>query len=537
MTLAGLRCAAPGMIVATAVLLPFLNKAFTIDDTLFLRQAEHLLTDPLHPTAFEMVWSEAPVPRRVSQFMPTGPIMAYLLLPAVVLDGAEWAAHAVQIAMMGMAVFATATLGRRMGLGNAQATMAGILLATTPAALAMAGTAMPDVPAMALGALGLERLYAWKQQRRWHQCLVAAAALALAPLARPHLVLMLFIGGLVMAGDARHWRQWSAVKWFRFLPIVLAPLITFVLMAMTRDPEGGTADVSRAAWQLSSINLWRINLIAFAIHWVLVLPRAIPWVLLRGGSLLTRPSLFAALAALAAATALAVSSSAGRSAFWIAPVAALGAAVLWDIVVDAWKRRDMSQGLLAAWLVVALPIALYVHMPSKYLLASAPAAALLIVTTGTRHDGRWAMGVVALSCALGLALGILILRADARFAGLGRRAATDVIAPQVAAGKHVWFSGHWGFQWYAEKAGARCLTTTPPHPDPGDVAVSSLRAFGLSINEFPNRRFVHSLAEATPGGRLMSTKHGAGFYSNGWGYLPWAWGTDEIERFDVWVFD
>jgi hypothetical protein len=33
-------------------LIPFLNKAFTIDDTMFLLQAKHLLSDPLHPTAF-----------------------------------------------------------------------------------------------------------------------------------------------------------------------------------------------------------------------------------------------------------------------------------------------------------------------------------------------------------------------------------------------------------------------------------------------------------------------------------------------------
>ena len=27
---------------------------------------------------------------------------------------------------------------------------------------------------------------------------------------------------------------------------------------------------------------------------------------------------------------------------------------------------------------------------------------------------------------------------------------------------------------------------------------------------------------------------GAGFWSNSWGYLPWAWGSDVVEQFDVW---
>ena len=35
-----LRLAAPGLLLALAVLVPFLQKPFTIDDTLFLRMAE-----------------------------------------------------------------------------------------------------------------------------------------------------------------------------------------------------------------------------------------------------------------------------------------------------------------------------------------------------------------------------------------------------------------------------------------------------------------------------------------------------------------
>ena len=44
-----LRLAAPAIFVASLLLLPFLNKPFTIDDPLFLRAARHALVDPLHP--------------------------------------------------------------------------------------------------------------------------------------------------------------------------------------------------------------------------------------------------------------------------------------------------------------------------------------------------------------------------------------------------------------------------------------------------------------------------------------------------------
>ena len=58
-----LRCGAPALLLAVAVLLPYLSKAFTIDDPLFLRSAEQVLRDPLHPTAFSIVWDEDKIGR------------------------------------------------------------------------------------------------------------------------------------------------------------------------------------------------------------------------------------------------------------------------------------------------------------------------------------------------------------------------------------------------------------------------------------------------------------------------------------------
>jgi hypothetical protein len=90
-----LKSALPAILLATFVLVPFLDKPFTIDDTVFLFEARHTLTDPLHPTAFEMNWDR--VPERVSTIVPTGPVMAWLLVPSIIFGDAEWAAHAVQL--------------------------------------------------------------------------------------------------------------------------------------------------------------------------------------------------------------------------------------------------------------------------------------------------------------------------------------------------------------------------------------------------------------------------------------------------------
>ena len=40
--------------------------------------------------------------------------------------------------------------------------------------------------------------------------------------------------------------------------------------------------------------------------------------------------------------------------------------------------------------------------------------------------------------------------------------------------------------------------------------------------------------DTTPGGRIMDLKSGAGFFSTYWGYLPWSWGSNETNHFEVW---
>ncbi|HET6922862.1 MAG TPA: hypothetical protein VFI16_06915 [Anaeromyxobacteraceae bacterium] len=532
MTRIALVRALPAVALAALVLVPFLDKAFTVDDTVFLRQGEHAVQDPLHPSAFQMIWAD--VPARVS---PTsGTVMAWLLVPAILAGGSERVAHLAQLAMLALALLATVSLGLRLGLSPGWASASGLLLAATPAVLGMAGTAMADVPAMSLGVLGLERLVAWRQERRLHQAVLAAALLGFAPMTRPHLFLALGVGALLLVGDFLEPDSWRKTGWRLWVPLAAAPLLTALLMLLTRDPSPNAAGLVAAAGQTSAWGRVPTNLVAFSSHWVLALPLALPWALLRPLRLLQRWWVLL-LGAAAMGLLLVLSRRPGVPTQWfIAPIAGLGFAVLWDVLADGWERRDGPQLALGLWLLVALVATPYFQVPSKFLLASAPAAALLVARQASRGHGRAPALALGATCALGLALGVAILRADAAFAGLGRDAARALIAPQVAAGRPVWFTGHWGFQWYAEKAGGRIVTLTPPYPAPGDLVVVSRNSeAGYLINQMVLRglrlRHLGILEDRTPGGRLMAD--GAGFYSNGWGYLPWTWGEGVLDAFLV----
>jgi hypothetical protein len=241
-----------------------------------------------------------------------------------------------------------------------------------------------------------------------------------------------------------------------------------------------------------------------------------------------------------ALAAVVLSNSGSQVAF--GPLAGLGVAVLWDVFEDGWRRRDWAQLSLGMWLLIPLAPAPYPHLPAKYLVAAAPAAALLVARVSTEGVGRRPRLAVLAVCVLGVSLGVAILRADTAFSELGRRAAVELIAPSIRAGHRVWFSGHWGFHWYAEMAGARALTVSPPYPEVGDYVVLSARsAPSLKVMQmlerYPAATQIGHIESAPVSGRVMDCELGAGFYSNTCGLLPWYWGGGLLDQFDLWRLD
>jgi hypothetical protein len=411
--------------------------------------------------------------------------------------------------------------------------VASLLLAATPAAMGMAGTVMPDIPAMALGTLGLERLVAWKQERRAHQALFATVLLGFAALARPHMILLLAIGALLLVKDPLSIASWRSSRWSSWIPLVAAPILAALVLLVIRDPDPNASGAVSAPIQFSSREYLAPNVLAYLTHWSLALPLSIAWVVLRPTQVFRRwwLLLFATLVA-----GIALRFGEARPVF-VAPLVGLSAAVLWDVLADALKRRDAVQLALGIWLFVPLAPAPYSHLPSKYLLAAAPAAAILVAREMEKRTAARSRLTLGLTMALGLALGIAILRADAAFGDVGRRAARELIAPNVAAGHRVWFAGHWGFHWYAERAGARSLTVTPPFPARGDLVVEplntdvSFRMRRLLRMTYPRITILGGVEDRRPGGRVMCKPRGAGFFSNDFGYLPWAWDDDVLDSF------
>lgn len=527
--------ALPAVLVSVAVLVPFLGKAFTIDDPLFMLQAQRALDAPFHSSGFEFAWDGRTT--RFSQIQANGPVMAWLLIPAVLAGGSEVVAHLVSLVALCVALFATASLALRLGLDRRAATIATLLVAGAPAVLAMAGTVMPDVVALAFLVTAIERLLVWSQERRLSAAIAAAVLVGLAPMARLHVAALLPLAVLVFAWapDPKRWRRPSLRELW---PLAVGTLIAVAIGVGTRDPHRAGTSVAGAMTSLSAFRNASLNAVSYLTHLVFVVPLAVPWVIGRHRALLRRWPVF--VASCGSVTLLLHAHGAlGRQMVpVIVAVAALGATVLVDLLAETWSARRPFDWLLAAWIVFPLVALPYTHLPAKYLVPSAPAIAIVVARMLFRSMAARRATAAGLTAALlGLVLGVAVLRADARFAEIGRAFATRTVAPTVATGDVVWFAGEWGARWYAERAGARTFTVDGNLPAPGDVVVSTR----IGHTGGPSRRWLRSRCSlmvrqqvSEAGGRTMNAESNAGFYSSGWGLLPWAWGDGVVEAFDGW---
>ncbi len=520
-----LRLAAPAILVASLLLLPFLNKPFTIDDPLFLREAKHALVDPLHPADFEQVWN-AGDRLKLSQYLLGGTLPAYVLSPVAALGGREWMAHLYQLLLLCGFLIASVSVALRLGCDRRQANTVGLLIASNPVTLAMAATCMPDVMAATFGMAGMDRLLLFREERRWGAGLASGLLLAAAVLCRASTAPLLLVAALLLMPVTA--KQAAERLW----PLGIAAAVVAVFVSLNRGPAAG-ATVGAAFQMLTSLRNVPRNLVAFLCYQALTGPLLVY-------ALLSSGRKFACGVAGLVALGVALSLIAGSPNLLLYAVpTALGVCFLLACVTVVRRasacQRPLAGALpLLVWLgsgMIALP---YVYMGAKYLLPGVPAAALLIVrhAARTRHP-RYPL-TLALLVALGWISGALIVVGDTTLASSQREAVDRLVAPRIRRGLQVWAGGQWAFLAYAEDAGAKALGNTPPLPEPGDtIVVSRLDYYGM-LDRLPIRReLLFTQPDRRCGVFVLNRRFRAGFYSNRFGYLPFAIGCGEINAYDL----
>jgi hypothetical protein len=135
-------------------------------------------------------------------------------------------------------------------------------------------------------------------------------------------------------------------------------------------------------------------------------------------------------------------------------------------------------------------------------------------------------------------LSLLVAFADYRLANSARAAVGEIQTKfGHASAAPIWFQGHWGFQYYAEKSGLRPFDFKNPQAQAGDLMV--IPYTNTNITTLP-KEIVDPVATiempVTPWIATMSYEMGAGFYTDIVGPLPFSFGTIPAGKYYLFRF-
>lgn len=518
--------------VTVVLLLPFVGKAFHIDDPLFLKAAQQIRSNPLDFYGFRVNWYGTEQPMwEVTKNPPLGSF--FIALAAGVAGWSEVALHLAFLLPAVAAALGTLALARRFCVYPLIATFAAV---ATPAFLVSSTNVMCDVLLVAFWVWAVELWVRGFESRRPSFLVLSGILIALAALTKYFgvaLVPLLFVDGFARSRKAGWWAAallvpivvlagyqiWTrnlygrgllsdAAAYSSLIRFRSGPLLSAKLVAGLSFTGGCLASVIFFASRL-----WSARTITIA---------AVSGVLLAFAARVVFPAKALGVTGVGSLVQLVVFAVAGSG------VAALAAA-------DVWPRRDADAILLFLWVGGTLLFAVLFNwtVNARSILPAAPAVGILIARRLERRagtlPGRRVIRAAPLAGAALLALAVAW--ADWRLADAGRTAAAS-LAPAGGTRGTLWFEGHWGFQLSMSARGAQALDWRRSTLSPGDRVAIPLN--NVNVVALPADAVVHRTSVELPVLPFLSTLSpslGAGFYLDAWGPLPFAFGRVPPERY------
>jgi 4-amino-4-deoxy-L-arabinose transferase-like glycosyltransferase len=533
--------------VATLVCLtPFVDKAFCIDDPLFLWAAEQIQSHPLDFYGRQVNWFGTETPLYDATKNP--PLTSYYLALVTALVGwNEPPLHATFFLPAIGAIWGTWYLARSF---CRQPVSAALVVLATPAFLVSSTNLMCDTMllcfwtwAIALWIQGLN-----SKDGRWlslGSLLIAAAALtkyfglSLLPLIAVYTIVRnrkptWQLAWLLLPIALLTGYQWWT--WHRYGRGLLSDAAVYSMNAPTFRGSWLEVAVSKTVVALSFTGGSLIPVLFCA-----------PWLLTRRGLLAT--------AGLAVAIILCVQSISSRqqlaalhmsqkftwpTAVQLGLMTTCGVLVVWLAVSPFLKDRTPDACLWALWVLGTFVFAGFVNWTCnvRSLLPMAPAVGILLAQRAETEDPRrWSWPVHHWQWALApaAATALLVGWADMSLANSARTAAMQIAGSFSPLVRTVWFQGHWGFQYYMRLSGGREVDLSNFACDPGDVMVYPFN--NTNSYDFPREAVGGSVDTAFPVCGWLSTLQapiGADFYSAEVGPMPFVFGPVAKEKYTIW---
>lgn len=522
------------LIAATlASLLPFIAKPFNIDDPLFVWTAKRIAQHPLDPYGFSVVWYDSAMP--MSRVTKNPPLASYYA--AVIGLWTNWSEVALHLAFLIPAVavvVATYELACEM---TGLPLLAGALTLAAPAFLVSATSIMCDVPMLALWMLSI---LAWRKGLRSGKGIYLAlgailiAACALTKYFGACLIPLLFLFSTLKQDRPRFWAIYLLV------PVLV--LAGYQVWTRQLYGQGLLFDAAQYAHQKRSEltpSMLGGFLVGLSFTGGCVLP-----VLLIGPALIRRYWMAGFVLAVPGAALIAwnvigkFTYATDNTGIFVTLVLFIAGGIfaLALSIQDLWSRRDADAALLCAWVLGTFIFATLLNwtVNARSVLPLVPAIAILIARGVDELRANWfpQRWFLAATVAASLAIGLWLAAADTSLAYAARSTAEEVHRRTQSANGNVFFSGHWGFQYYMQDFGAQPLDLTKNQLTAGDFVVqpgNNSNTFAFSTEQIASTETVEIRANQW----LAPFHHemGAGFYSsNGFGPLPFAFGRVPTEK-------
>ncbi len=494
---------------AALISLPFINKAYHVDDTVFLRIARQILEHPSRPYDFSYNWSLTPLPVWLFNLHP--PLNPYLLAAVgVAAKEREVPTHAAYLLLTLSCTALMFALARRFCRNPALPT---ILTLTSPVFFVSATGVMADIPLLFFCLLSVWLTVLAAENDRPHLLWAAGTALSCAAMTKYF--------GLAFAPLLAVYWTLKARRATPHASAFMLPVLSVLLWGCYSVPRCGFFHPLGSAGFGTGARHDFIRDFGTSLAFLgggLLWPTFCLPLLLR---LRARAWLAGASAGLLALAGMGVPDP----RLWAVLVLG-GAASVAFAAAGASARRDADAALLALWLGGTLVFVMFLNwtVNARVLLPLAfPAAVLAVRWVESSPNPRPGLVLMSLACATTLAVSFDLALADQDLADAGRSFARSTARTALARGARARFIGHWGFQYYMEKEGAEPFDYKDQRMADGDIVFVSLnnsttlptQAVVRTAAAYPvaSRRWLTTMD--VPGGR-------AGFYSSLFGPAPFA---------------
>jgi 4-amino-4-deoxy-L-arabinose transferase-like glycosyltransferase len=524
------------------LLIPFIGKAFHIDDTMFIWAAQHIHNNPIDFYGFNVNWYGVEQPMFLVNQNP--PLVSYFISLAAYFLG--WSEVAIHLAFLVPAIFLSLGIYFLAQNFSPKPQIAALIAISTPAFLVSSTNVMSDTMMLSFYVWSIFFWLHGVNRDKESSLFIAGILIGFAVLTKYFaisLIPLLFIFSLL--------RTRKMGVWILFLCIPIIFLIAYQSLtyylynnllilnaanyAINISHQGTiTSFIIKSITGLSYTGGCMIGIIFFT-HLIWSKRQIIIaglFLFLFSAILLTQESVRDLLIPNIDDNRYGIIVQFGLFIL-------IGLQILFLACTDFLKHKTPESLLLLLWVFGTFIFASQVNwtISARNILPMVPAVGILLLRRLNENDDftqdtaffKYSWPIIP-AAVLALSVGY----ADASLANRQRLVSVEIHNQLDGYPHQIWFQGHWGFQYYMEAIGAIAVEFNKSRIAWGDVVIipsNNSNTRSLPKDSFQLIQIIQLESPIMLG--TMSARNAAGFYWAGNGPLPFAFGEIEAEEYFI----